>query len=653
MSIEDLLDKEAKRQGLAAPAPMADVEPQRARTALQGLTLGFADELEARARSMLFEDRPYEEIRDEIRGQVQAYQQANPGEALTYELLGGVAPTVAMFLVPGGQAAGAANIARMGAGQMIKRGAAEGGVAGYGYSQEEDLPGIATDVGIGTVAGGVLSPIAGKVMGGATNKAMQVADWIRTNVGQRPSDMAVAELQRLAKGTGKSVDEIVNDIASGKIMAENRTLAAAVRAIRSKDVEEAGMAPSMIDKTLRSRAEETAGIAGRAVERELYPEASARNVFETINASDDLLKAAEKRGYRDVFRANPELAPGQSKAMETLAQRFPNMADELNKFYSENSLVPLFKTGANKEITLARMPSLEDAEVMYRLLRDEASARWTAGKGQTAEPVSKAANTLKRMLDMKYPELKDVRKEAAKRLGAKDAFAEGRKAFGRDADEVEFEFNAMTPEAQKNYRAGVLAAFKNKMRRSPTAAGRASEPSRQEGAILKIVAGPRYEEALQKPLEIAGEAAEAKSRILYGSMTAPEAAAEKAIGSGQIGMGEIMQAFGGDPLAMASIIGKKLQGSMPQLGPKDYEAVTKVLLSEDPNFVGKMLRDEVSMGDIKKKIEPILRIAGEAGRAGATRVGAGGTVEKSKPLTNPLLEALRGQLNALQVTNET
>jgi hypothetical protein len=251
------------------------------------------------------------------------------------------------------------------------------------------------------------------------------------------------------------------------------------------------------------------------------------------------------------------------------------------------------------------------------------------------------------MLDMKYPELKDVRKEAAKRLGAKDAFAEGRKAFGRDADEVEFEFNAMTPEAQKNYRAGVLAAFKNKMRRSPTAAGRASEPSRQEGAILKIVAGPRYEEALQKPLEIAGEAAEAKSRILYGSMTAPEAAAEKAIGSGQIGMGEIMQAFGGDPLAMASIIGKKLQGSMPQLSPKDYEAVTKVLLSEDPNFVGKMLRDEVSMGDIKKKIEPILRIAGEAGRAGATRVGAGGAVEKSKPLTNPLLEALRGQLNAL------
>lgn len=648
MNIEEILDKEAERQGFAAPAQApVEVESQKLRTAAQGLLFNWADELEARVRSAIFEDRPYEEIRDEIRAQVQAYQQANPTEALTYELLGAAAPTAAMMLVPGGQVAAGSNIARMGVGQMAKRGFGEGAVAGAGASEAEDVTGMALDTGVGGVTGGILSPVAGKTLGAVSTKAGQVADWLRTKVGGRPSDMAIAELQRLAQGTGKSVDQIVDDIAQGRIMAENRTLAAAVRAIRSKGPEEAGQAPATIDRTLRSRAEETAGVAGRAVERELYPEASARNVFETINASDKALKAAESRGYRDVFRANPELDTGASKAMETLAQRFPNIADELNKFYSENNLVPLFKVGANKEITLARMPSLEDSEVMYRLLRDESSARWSAGKGQTAEPVGNAASTLKRMLDMKYPELKAVRAEAAKRLGAKEAFAEGRKAFGRDADEVEFEFKAMSPEAQKNYRAGVLAAFKNKMRRSPTAAGRAADPSRQEGAILEIVAGPRYKEALQVPLEIAGESAEAKSRILYGSMTAPEAAAEKAIGSGQVGMGEIMQAFGGDPLAMAAIIGKKLQSSMPKLSPKDYETVTQVLLSEDPRFVGKMLRDEVSLGDIKQKIMPILETAGEAGRKAVTRTGAAGATEEA----NPLLRKLREQMKSLQVTH--
>jgi len=621
---------EAQRKLLAENQP--EVESQKLRTAAQGLLFDWADELEAGVRSAIFEDRPYEEIRDEIRAQVKAYQEANPGEALTYELLGAAAPTVAMMLVPGGQAAAGSNVARIGAGQLVKRGFAEGAVAGAGKSEEEDVTGIALDAATGGVTGAVLSPVASGVLGTASNKAGQVATWLRENVGGRPSDAAITELQRLAKGSGKSIDQIIEDISEGRIMAENRTLAAAVRAIRSKGSEEAGQAPALIDKTLRSRADETAKIAGEAAESELYPGASARNVFESINASEEALKAAERKGYREVFRANPEVDAGAAGALETLAKRFPNIADELNRYYSENSLVPMFKVGDNKEILLARMPSLEDSEIMYRLLRDEASARWTAGKGQTAEPVQNAANTLKRILDMKYPELKEVRKEAAKRLGAKDAFTEGRKAFGRDADEVEFDFNAMTPEAQKSYRAGVLAAFKNKMRRSPTAAGRAADPSRQEGAVLEIVLGPRYKEALQRPLEIAGEAAEAKNRILYNSMTAPEAAASKAIGSGQIAMTDMLQAFSGDPLAIAAIIGKKLQSSMPNMSVKDYETVTKVLLSDDPDFVGKMLRDEVALGAIQQKIMPIIETLGEAGRTSTTRVGAAGATEEFNPI---------------------
>lgn len=639
MNIEEILDNEAERQGSAATAQApVEVEPQKLRTAAQGLLFGWADELEAAVRSAILEDRPYEEIRNEIRAQVKAYQEANPGEALTYELLGAAAPTVAMMLAPGGQAAAASNVARMGGFQLAKRGAAEGAVAGAGSSEAEDVTGMALDAGVGFATGGFLSPVAGKALSGVSNKAGQVANWLRTNAGGRPSDTAMAELQRLAQGTGKSVDQIIDEIAEGRIMAENRTLAAAVRAIHSKGSPEAGQSSAMIDETLRSRADKTAGIAGEAVERELYPGATASNVFESINASDEILKAAERKGYRDVFRVNPEVDAGTAEALQSLVQRFPSMANELNKYYSENALVPLFKVAEDKSINLARIPSLEDAEVLYRLMRDEASARWSAGKGTTAGPMTQASSVLKRMLDIKHPELKSVRADAASRMGAKDAFQDGRKAFGRDADEVEFEFKAMSPESQKAYRAGVLAAFRNKMRRSPTAAGRAADPSRQEGAILEIVAGSRYKEALQTPLEIAGESAEAKNRILYGSMTAPEAAAEKAIGSGQVGMGEVMQAFGGDPLAMASIIGKKLQSTMPKLSPQDYEVVTKVLLSEDPDFVGKILRDEVALGAIQQKIMPILDTLAEAGRTSTTRVGAAGATEEANPIFQNIRE---------------
>lgn len=639
--LDDIIAAEEAKVSAQAPVdPNAPTE--RIRTALSGLTMGWWDELEAGVRAAILEDRPYEQIRDEIRSNIKAYQEANPAEALGIEAIGAIAPTVAAFLIPGGQPAAAANTARLGGGLMklAGRGATEGAITGAGTSEAEDLMGVAGDTAGGATVGAVASPLVAKVGGKVAGKAADISNWIRSKVGSRPSDAAVAELQRLAAGTGKSVDEIVQDIADGKILAENKTLAAAVRAIKSKGAQEAGAAPGQIDAALRRRAGETAGRAERAAERAMLPQgASSRNVFNAINQTDEALKAAERQGYRSVFRANPELDAGASDALEKLAQRFPNLRNELGKYYDESKLVPLFKTAPNGEVTLARAPSLEDAEVFYRLMRDEGSARWTAGKGQTAAPLTDASAAFKRMLDIKYPELKAVRSEAAKRLGAADAFKSGRRAFGMDADEVQFVFDEMTPEAQANFRAGVLAAFKNKMRRSPTATGRAADPSRQEGAVLKAVLGDDYQKILQKELEIAGESAEAVNRILYGSMTAPQAAAEKAVGSGQISMSDIMGAFSLDPTAMAAIIGKKLSMSAPSLKPKDYEKITEVLLSENPKFVEDVLNDNVSLGSIQKMLESLLVTGAEAGRRAATVTGAA-RQPLGEAVINPTLEQL-------------
>jgi len=620
--------------------PAAPVDSQKLRSAASGLLMGWADELEAGVRSALLEDRPYEVIRDEIRSKVDAYRQANPGESLTFEALGAIAPTAAAFLIPGGQAAGATNVARLGGGaiNLAKRGFAEGAVTGAGESTADTALGVAGDAATGGVTGAVISPVVGAGGKYVSGKAGDVMNWLRSNVGSRPSDAAMAELQRLAQGTGKSIDEIVQDIADGKILAENKTLAAAVRAIKSKGAEEAGSAPSTIDSTLRRRAGETAERAGEAAQQALMPGASTRNVFEAIAASDEALKAAERRGYRDVFRANAELDEGATGALEKLAQRFPNLADELNAYYRENALVPLFVKGKNGALELARMPSLEDGEIFYRLMRDEGAARWSAGKGKTAEPLTDAAASWKRMLDIKYPDLKTVRKEAAQRLSGQEAFESGRKAFSMDADALEFEFNALSPEAKEQFKAGVLAAWKNKTRRSGTAAARGADPTKQEGAVLKIVLGDQYEDVLRKQLEIAGESAEAVNRILYGSMTAPQAAAERAVGSGQIGMSDIMAAYSLDPIAMTAVIGKALQKNAPTLKPADYERITEVLISEDPDFVRRMLNDQVSLGDFTRTIERVLATGAEATRRAATVTGSGRTSQAVSPGVQSLID---------------
>ena len=73
-------------------------EPQRARAMAQGLTFGFADEIEALVRSALPDSPEYSQIRDELRAKLKTYKEDNPNAALTYELAGALVPSVALAL---------------------------------------------------------------------------------------------------------------------------------------------------------------------------------------------------------------------------------------------------------------------------------------------------------------------------------------------------------------------------------------------------------------------------------------------------------------------------------------------------------------------------------------------------------------------------
>ena len=94
-----------------------DGESQFGRTMMGGLTLGFWDEIEAAARSAVNGFSDYEQVRDEIRVKMKQYQEANPGTALTAEVIGAVAPTALLMFTPGGQPADIEKLQRMGTGQ--------------------------------------------------------------------------------------------------------------------------------------------------------------------------------------------------------------------------------------------------------------------------------------------------------------------------------------------------------------------------------------------------------------------------------------------------------------------------------------------------------------------------------------------------------
>jgi hypothetical protein len=90
------------------------VESQGLRMSAQGLTFGFADEIEAFVRSLGGgEGQTYEAIRDDIRNKLTRYKEQNPTEAITYETVGALAPTALSLLSGVGTGAGLANIARL------------------------------------------------------------------------------------------------------------------------------------------------------------------------------------------------------------------------------------------------------------------------------------------------------------------------------------------------------------------------------------------------------------------------------------------------------------------------------------------------------------------------------------------------------------
>lgn len=117
------------------------------RAVAQGLTFGFADELEAAAS-----DEEYEIALAKIREEQRRYKEMNPGSAIGFELAGGLPGTLA----------GAATLSRLGVKSIAKQGAIEGSAYGIGSGENFE------ERAAGAVVGGLSGLALGKLIDVAT-----------------------------------------------------------------------------------------------------------------------------------------------------------------------------------------------------------------------------------------------------------------------------------------------------------------------------------------------------------------------------------------------------------------------------------------------------------------------------------------------------
>jgi len=178
--IRNIVDS-VQTQTQISPIQKTPAESQRLRSTAQGLTLGFADELEAALTNPLSalgsalglsDGKDYNERLEIVRKKLESYRSENPLEALAYEVGGAVLPALGAGLFTlgtGTGAVGTATAARL-APTLIraaKIGAAEGAVAGFGAG-EGGFKERAKSAAIGGTFGGLLggiTPVATQQIG--------------------------------------------------------------------------------------------------------------------------------------------------------------------------------------------------------------------------------------------------------------------------------------------------------------------------------------------------------------------------------------------------------------------------------------------------------------------------------------------------------
>jgi hypothetical protein len=584
------------------------VESQKARTFAQGVSFGFSDEVEAAVRSIVPGSKSYDSIRDELRTQLSAYKEANPGEALTFELAGALVPSISMMMVPGAQVAGMGNL-----GRAFTTSALESGLSAIGQSEAQTGKEFVGDVTKGTAAGTVIGTGVELTSGKFGQLGRKLIDFTRAKFGG--ADTAVQkELLRLSESTGKTVDEIIADVAEGRIIADNMTLGNAIKSM----VNEGGVTRAEILAASGERAARTRGQAMGELRETMTPQQGDPNVIRARRQTQDQLKAEESAAYGQAFESGQNVSAQVADEMLNILQTVPTSRQALKEIYEARSIVPLFREMDDGSIQFTRAPTLEDAEILRRNVKEQTGARYRAGEGTMGEALGAKEKSLRGAIDVESPDLAAVRASFAQRAGAQELFELGQKrGLTMNVDELQVLVESLPPEKFDALRAGMMDAINNRARRSGTTIRDLANEDRQIGAALRVVLPKDQSQSVLQSVERAAEAGE-MSKFIQPQAGSPTQALmkESELRGAGVSAEDMLRGSQFDPMALIRII-KTAIPSAQGMSDQQMTQVARVLFSEDPKLVEAALKDKTKLSALLKKAETLAQAL-----SGGVRIGA-------------------------------
>lgn len=620
-AIEEITALSPKIDQVTLNEVQAEIEDQKMRALAQGLTFGFADELEAFGKALLNKDVTYEQARDEIRTKVSQYQEAKPGESLAIEIAGAVVPTVAsLFGGPAGWAKAMQTITQLGTKLAGRKSIGEvahlSGKQGAAYSVGTGEEGIVEDLKNapgGYVAGATLGTV---IQGGGQLATEGMSRLLSTEIGKKYSPVVREQMQMLIDKTGLTAQQVIDQVKQGKLVIDNATLRAAIKALTGT----LGDAGQTITDVAKRRPIDTRKDLLDQMQMNVNRTKSEVNVQELYRLSDDALRENESKLYKTLFKdINPQLPSSLAKNLEGTMQMFPQMFDELNAIYrsTPGNLVPFYEIGKNGALKIIRSPSLEDAEIVYRALRD--TPRMNVNKTLLSN-MDQAVKDLKKQIDDFSPDLKFVREQAKQTRVGRDAFLYGETLLGINPEKVALEIKKFekTPGAMDALRQGFMSTYKFRSQTPQTIKSTADE-TKAFNKIVQLVFPEGQADDLIARARVAGDAVDTKNSIIGGTTTSREQTAID-----QMTQAAALARFKQNPTDIASgitVVKNMISNRAPNINAKDAQDIAELVTTKDFKLLQQALVDESKLPLFVKILDSAIYGASRTAASGTAKLG--------------------------------
>jgi hypothetical protein len=471
----------------------------------QGMGMSFGDEAEALYRSVGDRNKSYDQYLNEIRADYRRFAEENPGQALTFEFAGGVAPTIGAMLLPGGQTKTAADVSRAPGifrkaleystktptRRMVTAGGGYGAISGFGAG-EGGVGNRLLEAGESGLIGAAAGPIIGKggelLYGGGKGIYKRLTK-PGTNI---IDEQAYAKVLEKMAQDGMTPQQAIRQVALDRGYMPSPQPAGTRPRTKVRDVSPGltDLAEAVAQRPGAGRKKMTEDVVktgretkGRVMDITTERLAGGKTMFQTETELTDALRDNAKTLYDDAYKFGtvtdprilnmldqPQFKQAYQQVMETNKIRKANAIAQ-GKDPSKYDMKEIYKITETQpgiyQIDLVAAPDVRTLDQMKRgldyIIRSGRRSE-NAASQDAAQALNEYKNTFLGVLDDVVPAYKAARQQYKGDLEVLDALDIGRNQYSKmSPEEVTDYIGKLTPSERDAVRIGYAQFFKDRI----------------------------------------------------------------------------------------------------------------------------------------------------------------------------------------------